>query len=368
MCRRSLRAEISSTPLFSIEALLTRGLFVYALLGMAVEYKISNITPRPVAVTPAEAVKYSAPTHTKMLAKNAIQAYLERFFSERGDLREIVANLFPEGTKYITDKSFNFEEDPTKVSLKLSKFYEELQASVPCIVIADTGMSGKRQGLGYHKSMQLDSNGDTLRQFHIIREIQITISVATFDQDTTNSFLDILSLAFGDMNGVLSGSYLHPEDPIQSWELRFPMNIELGTTEKMNRQDDPKNQVWMSIMTIPVTFEYLFCMRVPRPVNPKVFAAPPAPATFFVDFPDTVRVGRKVHGFVAGMPVGATLVSSDPSRALVTRGTMPTEYVLTIRAPGEFKLRLLGDHQIQGAPGEGMTYPALLEKTITASY
>lgn len=337
-------------------------------LGMAIKYNVSNLTPRPVSVTPAEAMKYAAPTHAKVLAKNAIQTYLERFFSERGDLRSIVANLFPEGTKYITDKSFNFDEDPTKVSLKLSKFYEELQASVPCIVIADTGMSGKRQGLGYHAGMQLDMNGDTVRKFHIIREIQITISVATFDQDSTNSFMDLLALAFGDMNGVLSGSYLHPEDPIQSWELRFPMNIELGTTEKMARQDDPKNQIWMSILTIPVTFEHLFYMTVPRPVNPTVMAAPPMPSTVFVDFPDTVRVGSKVHGFVSGMPVGATLITSDPSRVVVSRGTMPTEYVLTIRSPGEFWLRLVGDHQVHGSQSEGRKWPVLLEKRMLASY
>ena len=335
---------------------------------MAVTYPVNNLAPRPTAVTPAEAMKFSAPTHTKMLAKNAIQTYLERFFSEHGDLRAILSGLFPEGTKYITDKSFNFEEDQTKVSLKLSKFYEELQASVPCIVIADTGMSGKRQGLGYHSRLQIDSNGDTVRHFHIIREIQITISVATFDQDSTNSLLDLLGLAFGDMNGVLAGSYLHPEDPIQSWELRFPMNIELGTTEKMARQEDPKQQIWMSLLTVPVTFEHLFCMTVPRPVNATVQSAPPMPTTQFMEFPDTVRVGSKVHGFVAGMPVGATLITTDPSRVVVNKGTMPTEYVLTVRSPGDFYLQLVGDIQVPGSPGEGRTYPVLLEKKITAAY
>jgi len=337
---------------------------------MAVDYNVTNLSPRPVAVSPSEAAKITAPTHIKMLAKNAIQTYLERFFSERGDLREIVANLFPEGTKYITDKSFNFDEDQTKVSLKLSKFYEEMQASIPCIVIADTGMSSKRQGLGYHSGMQRDNNGDTVRHFHIIREVQITISVATFDQDSTNGFMDLLGLAFGDMNGVLSGSYLYPEDPVQSWELRFPMNIELGTTEKMARQDDPKNQIWMSLLTIPVTFEHLFCMRVLRPMNADVAMATPynVPTTAFVNFSDTVRVGSKVHGFVSGMPVGATLISSDPSRALISRGTMPTEYVLTIRSPGTFYLRLVSDHTVQGVPGEGVTHQILLEKKITATY
>ena len=337
---------------------------------MPVDYNVTNLSPRPVAVSPAEATKFTAPTHIKMLAKNAIQTYLERFFSERGDLREIVSNLFPEGTKYITDKSFNFDEDQTKVSLKLSKFYEELQASIPCIVIADTGMSSKRQGLGYHSSLQRDMNGDTVRHFHIIREIQITISVATFDQDSTNGFMDLLGLAFGDMNGVLAGSYLYPEDPVQSWELRFPMNIELGTTEKMARQDDPKNQIWMSLLTVPVTFEHLFCMRVPRPMNADVAVRTPynVPATGFVNFSDTIRVGSKTHGFVAGMPFGTTLISSDPSRAILSRGTMPTEYILTVRSPGTFYLRLVTDHVIQGSPGEGPAHKILLEKKITATY
>lgn len=335
---------------------------------MSVQYKITNLAPRPIAVTASEAVKLAAPTHTKMLVKNAVELYLERFFSENGDLRQVMANLMPEGTKYITDKSFNFDQDQTKVSLKLAKFYEELQASIPCIVIADTGISTKRQGLGYSSRLQLDMNGDTVRHFHIIREIQLTIAVATFDQDSTNSLLDFLSLAFGDLNGVLSGSYLHPEDPIQSWEVRFPMNIELGTTERMPRQEDPKAMVWMSLTTIPVTFEHLFCMRVPRPVNPAVHAAPPMPDTYFVDFPDVVRVGSKVHGFVAGMPAGTSLISSDPSRVLISKGTMPTEYVLTIRTPGEFYLRLVKAFQEQGVPGEGRTYPIVLEKKITATY
>lgn len=335
---------------------------------MPINYGLQNTTvPRVAPVSPAEAVKLTASTHVKHVIKTGIQGYIDKFFNSTGRYRALMESVFPEGAKYITDRSYDFDEDATSHKLLLARFFEDLPAFLPCIMIADTsGAQYKNPGLGRTQGAIKVGPDKFANRFHIIREVTISILVATHSEETTNSIADMLTLMFGDLRGLLTGSLLYPDDATQHWEIRFPLNFEVGGTEHTAQGEDPKKQVWTTTISLPVTFEHLFLVEFDADAY-AIHQAPPVPQSA-LQFPDVVRVGQRVRGFVSNAPYQSEVSTSDPNVASVSRGLRPCEYVLTIRRPGVFRVVLSGNKQDVAPGGGGFRFVPLLDKTITATY
>jgi hypothetical protein len=270
--------------------------------------------------------------------------------------------------KYVTDLSFN-EDDvaqqaEVKQAMPIFKYFNEVKSHVPCIVIADSGMTWKSPGLGFDQGTFRGEDRTVYRVVHVMRQLNITFQVVAMDQTTADSISDCLGLVFGDLGGITSGLVLSDMSN-SSWVVRLPKMPELGSSEKNQRGDDPKDLLWMSTSTVTVDYEDSFTVPFIEPtaeIKNQV-----APARKF-SIPQTVRVGHESDAFILNMRVGEDLSVSDSSCLLMKPGRFPGHYILVGRKPGQVKVRLLDGGTSTNHPG-GIVRPDFTnEFTITVAY
>ena len=337
---------------------------------MAVNYSMSGLVPASAVVTPREGAHRQSTSHVKAITKTAVMRYLGRFFDETGNYRELTRQIFPDMLKFVTDLDFSpstVSDADNKVSMPIFKFYNEVKSHLPCIVISESGTTYKSSGLGFDQGAYRAADHAIYRVIHVMRQVNITISVVTGDQSTTDSIVDVLCLAFGELSGFTSGMAITDDTGGGHWIVRFPKLIEPGSAERSQQGDDPKDLVWASQTNIPCDFEDSFLIPFEE-TKSQVFASSPdnMPKLKF-DMSNIVRVGRTSDGFIRGLAVGQTVSCSDPSTMIMKRGSMPGQYYLTGKKPGRVKLRIM-EGTVGDQPG-GMIRPNIIEEfEISVAY
>lgn len=336
---------------------------------MPINYSISGLVPKASVVTPREAAHRQSTSHIKSIAKTAVVRYLGRFFDETGNYRDITRQIFPDMLKFVTSLDFKPDSESdaeNKVKLPIFKYYNEVRSYLPCIVVSESGTVHKSPGLGFDQGAYRAADRAVYRVVHVLRQINVSISVVSNDQSTTDSIVDVLSLAFGELAGFTSGMAITDDSAGGHWIVRFPKIIDIGTTEKNQQGDDPKDLVWANTSSMVLDFEDSFLIPYVE-TKSNVFGPPSSAPKLVSEFPSSIHVGRETIGFIRGLAVGQTISCSDPSLLIMKRGSMPGQYFLLGKRPGQVTIRVM-----EGTTGDqpgGMVRPNIIaEYSISIAY
>lgn len=319
------------------------------------DYSSVGFRPVAVSVTPVEAVQRQSTTNIKATVKTAIQRYMAKFLDEDGRYRYLTKSVFPQMLKYVTDISFNennqAELADNKQLMPIFKYMNEIKSQVPCIVIADSGITWKSPGLGFDQGTFRGDDKVVYRVVHVVRQVNITMLVAALDQPSAEALIDCVGLMFGELAGFTNGATLSDESAGGHWVARLPKMPELGSPEKNQIGDDPKDLVWTSTSSIVVDYEDSFLVPfVEQEYSIKCVSPDGFPERKF-EIPSSVKVGRESNAYILNLRAGEDLSISDPSILMLKPGRFPGHYVFIGKKPGEVTVRLLDGGTSGRLPG-----------------
>jgi len=205
--------------------------------------------PHPKSVL--EAFSQNSSERLKSIGKSALHSYINSFLSQQGVNRSITETVTPSGLSFITDKSFQEDLDPIKRQTQLARFYHEIRAKVPAILIIDAGLNWRPTSLGAIEKATL-INGHWQGWFTPIAGVPLTISTVTADQETTDVLQNILALMFGPLRNLAGGSRIFSTNQSDTWEVRLPLTFSAGANSQTAVSDDPKNQLWASTLDLEI--------------------------------------------------------------------------------------------------------------------
>jgi hypothetical protein len=319
-------------------------------------------------MTRQEAVASYSNENISSVVKTAIAQHMQSFFVEaKNDVASSLLAQFGRGsTRYVVDKDFDPESDKTKVKLPVHKFFEEIQNSMPCIVVATAGCTFKPSGLGITDGTARLSNGSLTTVHHIMREIPIIIMVVTTSQRDTEMLAQTIQMMFGELSGITTGFVLHGHNDYDKWALHLPKVPEFSNPEKAPIGESVTQLAWSSTITLTTLFEdNLYLTFEDNKYTIGIEDLDDAA----IDFPSNVFVGRRVLGRISGLRESQRVIVSDNALATLTTGEIPAEYLLLAKKPGTVNVQIVDgvDNTTQGS--QNFLRPNIvLEKSIKISY
>ena len=323
--------------------------------------------PQIKPLSSAQAATIPATENIKGTVKTAIARLCAGLFDSLAEEHELLKQFGRGSSRYETNLSIPVESDRTKTRLAVHKFYEEIKNNIPMIVIADAGCTFKSPGLGFHADVRRLSTGAIAHSVQILREIPVVINVVTLSQEDTEKLTQVLQLYWGDFCGLIHGYRLHGDSEDEHWHVHLPKLPEFGGAEKASLGDDSVRQIWSSIITLTVTYEDVMYLQA---MDDTKFAIEEQPAKLVVDFPNTVRIGRKIVGVVKGLDPSCKVIVSDNINVKLLPGERWFQHYVLARNPCEFRIQVVKPVIDMKRPGplNGPMYTILAEKTITATY
>jgi len=319
---------------------------------MPPNYFTEGYNPKLEPVTPLEAVNRRSQANVKTVVKNAVLDLLRSYLSEDGKHRNLTEQLFPEALKFVLDAFQKTEatEAENKVHMPVYKFSADIQSHLPCVILNDTGIQYKSAGLGFGQGTVRLGPKRIGQIITVLRTVTLNMLLASQDQTTTDSLVDVVSLVFGDLMGITSGMALTGKGPGEHWIVRFPKVPELGSSEHTQVQDDAKDMIWTSITTMQLEYEDSFLMEFDEP-NWDYKGVPQGgmPARK-LNFPANVRVGQEIIGSAHFERTGDVLSVSDPRVAMLRRGPLPGQYYVRGLRPGITAIRVVDGNVMEAGP------------------
>ena len=332
---------------------------------MADSYPLGYMS-RLKAVSRQTAVSTYTDTNISTIIGSAIESYMRSFFETTGKYRNLLPQFAPSLMKYIADPTYN-NDDPTKTFLTIERYNERLAAHPPCMIINDSGVVLRSAGFG-RSAWQARTSSTTIgHTISVLRDVPISILVAASSKADLVTLLSAIHTIFYDIASFINGRLLTPDNATDTWLLRLPLQMDAGSYEKNNQGDDPQMQIWTSTFSFTATFEDCF-MLTSEDMSYTVSNGTIGEAS--IEFPSSIRVGRKVIGSVTNMQTNMKLLSSDYNIATLSQGNNPAEYLLLAKRPGTFQLQLAQGATSDKYEGQGSSIQpnVIVAKTITISF
>ena len=319
-------------------------------------------------MTRQEAVASYSNENIQGLVKNAVARHMQELFQEAnsGVDGSLLSQFGRGSTRYVVDKDFDPSSDKTKAKLPIHAFFEEIKNQMPCIVVSTSGYTYKPSGLGICDGTARLSSGVITTVFHIVREIQLVIMIATTSQVDTEKLSQVIQMYFGDFAGFTTGYVLHGHNDYDRWALHLPKIPEFSPPEKNPIGDSATQMVWSSTVMLPTTFEdnvYITQSEDSYTISADEYGDP------VIDFPVFARVGRRVTGRVSSLTDRQRVIISDHNIAALTRGVIPSEYCLLFKKPGVVSVQVVEGVDDVTPGSKNMLRPNIVvEKQIVVSY
>lgn len=310
---------------------------------------------------------YSA-TNISTIVMSALETYVRAYFDTTGKHRNLLQQFAPGVTQYVSDKSFVPESDATKTALTIARYNERIAAHPPCIILNDSGVV--LESVGFGRSVAQDRQQKNLTSHHIsiARKVPVSFLVVANSKSELATLAQSLHTIFFDLSNFVGGKLIHADNETDTWLVRLPLQMDAGNYDKTNQGDDPQMQIWSSTMSFVCDFEDSFMLSgddINYEISTEAFSTPS------IDFPATMRVGKKYLGTVSNLLVDMKLALSDPNKASLSKGSGPSEYFITAKNPGVFTVKILNGarHEDKYVGQNNMLQPnVLLEKTITVAF
>jgi hypothetical protein len=309
--------------------------------------------------TPVRSFSKSAESRIRVTTKNAIQAYLERYLSEDGVWRKQLQLTAPIAVNYITNISGNTLQDPTIYNVQLSRMWRDVRQKSIGIVIADAGFQQQSRGLGGQDRQIRVSPTHVMQVAPQLATVSLNIMVVSSDETTTGDIADVLIHIFGPLTALNKGWLIRSIIPGENWEVRLPMMGPQPTgLERRNINEDQKDSLWSTSMTLDVEFEGSIRFMVENPLIPsfvqeavRATGQSPPPRALSVgctrphkpiddayvlySVPESIPLRTPFALDVKMLPYFARIRSDNPKVAVVDE-----KFVIHPRRPGTFKLVL----------------------------
>ena len=295
----------------------------------------------------AEAVQQNAYEESLNLVKSAIQHYLYQFFSPTGKYRRLVESVCPTVGQFITDIRIprpGDDIDPTKYKIQIQRMWQGLRQRLPCIIISETGWTQQNSLSNIAGGISVPGTDGMQRSPLWLSNFlmgSIEILVGSKDSHTTGQITSQLINIFGSLRELTKESILKPQTYTggSTWEVRLPMNQDIGARERINIGDDPIDSIWTATISLDnVHFEGLtpIDMVAAVPEEPDVAANDPVDDS---TFPETqiivsspVRLGRVQPFRVLNERYNAIIYSDNMKIAIVRN------YTIIPRKTGTFNI------------------------------
>lgn len=283
----------------------------------------SDTIGRPVPESAEMARRVFSSDRIKNLTKVKVQQYIESFFLRAGQNFGLLRIVSPRSVHYNADRSFDPDTDPTQRKLQIARYFNDLRAILPCILIVDAGVQAIHQSIGLIGAGRAHQ-GNWSGTYPVSRKVPLTILIGARDMEEADEMSGIISLLFNECRNLAGGSYLSGDrDRGETWVVvlpNSPVNVDPLVETPIN--NDPTERVWYTQAAIDVYFEDSFAVGEALPTiisgQGSVYGSSPVAGTqtsttVLGGYPPVAETG------VTGM--SGALGTAAPSPARVVGGT-----------------------------------------------
>lgn len=195
---------------------------------------------------------------SRTIVKSAILNYIQSWFSPDTTNHDLLQNLVG-GNIHYSIKEWTIQNQ-TKKSISILNYFEKVKQDLPAILIIDTGIETRSDWQGFQPQAILWENNIKKYVIRRVMNIGISIVVATQDQASTNSVIDLLLLMFDSLRHIAGGNSLVSDEPEGSWEVRLPIsNISTSMLNDSSIDNSNVDRIWATTIELPgVFFETCF--------------------------------------------------------------------------------------------------------------
>jgi len=226
----------------------------------------SDTVSRPSPETPAEARRIFSPDKIKNLVKIKVQQYIESFFHRAGENFGLLQIVSPRSVQYNIEKSFDPNTDPTQRKLQIARYFNDLRAILPCILVVDGGVKATHQSIGLLGSGRMH-NGSWVGKYPVTRTIPLTILIGARDVDEADEMSGIVSLLFNECRNLAGGNYLVSDQQRgETWVIMLPNGpVDIDPLSDTPLNNDPTEKIWYTQCQVEVYFEDSFSVGAQSP-------------------------------------------------------------------------------------------------------
>ncbi len=320
-----------------------------------------------------EAVSRASHDRIKSVTKTAIQYYIQQFLDTTGTKRSITESVGSLSQLFITDTD-TLTTDPTLRPTQLARYFNEIKARLPAILIVDSGMEWVDPGLNVldqatHFGPNNEFGAPTMwqGQFPLTFNIPITVIAAAGDQESADALGSFLTLVFGPLRNISGGQRITGrDDKGDTWEVRLPLTFTPSPTTNSSINDDPKDSIWAMTIDLLVQFEDRIILeqemaQVAFPATPVPNAADLAGGISpIIDFPDQIKLNETNQIRVTQLQDRQRIVLSDGNIATFD----PESLFVTARKLGTFEIQVQDRRFVQPS-GAALAPEVVARKAVT---
>jgi len=278
----------------------------------------------------------------KAVVKGKMQEYLESFFKPDGENRELLGFINTRWFNYNIDRSFDPKTDPTQRKLQIARYFNELRAIIPAIIIMDGGVTPIHQSMG----MIADSSIQAMNWFGyypIVRKVPISILLAARDIESIDDMCDLLAIILNEFRIEAGGTYMSGIlDEGQHWAMMLPNDaISFGSVSDTEIPGDPIEKIFYSETTFEVFFEGVLTIRRKLPELKYGGMLVETPGSVLstvlpvIVLPSTININQQYNLLIQNFQDRYRIIVSDPNVASLTYNMK-----LTPRKHGQFTISI----------------------------
>jgi len=307
--------------------------------------QINLKSERPIPRTRDQAKRIFSNDKIKNLTKIKLQEYIESFFN-KGTNFDLLRAVSPRFINYNTSKSFDPKTDPTQRRLQVARYFNELHAIVPSILVVDGGINSMPDTIGSVSDVYMTP--EYWRGYYpIVKKIPIMILAAARDVDEADEMSGIISLMFNEMRNLAGGQYITgDQDAGETWVVTLPNEpVNVGALTSTDVNGDQVEKIWYTEATFEVMFEDVLGVKIDMPKyemkgaiisdpDPSLTKAP------VIHVPSQVPINTQPVVFIENLQTGYRVILSSASVATISH-TMR----LTPRTRGKFFIQVIDPQQ-----------------------
>lgn len=294
----------------------------------------SDTIGRPVPESAEGARRTFSSDRIKNITKLKIQQYIESFFLKAGENFGLLKIVSPRSVHYNADRSFDPDTDPTQRKLQIARYFNDLRAILPCILIVDAGVQALHQSIGLIGSGRAHQ-GNWSGTYPVTRLVPLTILIGARDMEEADEMSGVISLLFNECRNLAGGHYLAGDHLRgETWVVVLPngpVNVDPLVETPLN--NDPTERVWYTQTTVEVYFEDSFTVGSPLPTFTQgtgtLYGATPVAGTQTGQIPLTSPSAAPVETGVTGMSGILGTAAPSPSRIVGGSGFLDFAFPIT---------------------------------------
>ena len=225
----------------------------------------TNFLTRLTGGDPVIALDSKAFGRPKTVVKSVIMQYLASFLDERGRNRSLLRHSTP-GIASMFDAGLTPEtETPMQRRIQIARMFDGVEATLPCVIVTDSGLSLKPVGLGSYDEVYFDeASGKRIVRCTVIASMSITITTAAADLTTADDLTTAIGLMLGPYRRLAGGDYLSLKSDGSTWKINLPMTeVSVPPAQHSPYEGDPTKGMYMSSVDVSdihfeasLTFDY----------------------------------------------------------------------------------------------------------------